>query len=83
MQTDILCAFQVENNDHIVMDGEVMGYVYSIDEEGDFLYLDVVDDEAEHTVLKYGPFETVRIVTSFSEEDSYYQENWGDLDVEV
>lgn len=70
MQTDSVYACNIENNDNIVIDGEHVGYVYSISEDGDFIILDVVDDEAEHTQYPFGPFDTVTIVTSFLDEDS-------------
>jgi hypothetical protein len=69
MQTDTVCAFQVENNDHIVMEGKPFGYVYSIGEDGDYILLDVVDDEAEHTEFAFGAFDTVEIITSFDDEE--------------
>ena len=67
MQTDSVYACNIENNDQIVVDGEHVGYVYSISEDGDFILLDVVDDEAEHTQYPFGPFDTVTIVTSFDD----------------
>lgn len=73
MQTDTIDAWSVDNNDYIVIDGEVVGYVYMVDEYGDWLHFDVVDDEGEHTVYPFAPFDVVTIVTSFDdeEEDEY------------
>lgn len=70
MQTDSVYACNIENNDHIVIDGEVKGYVYMVNEDDDFILLDVVDDDGEHTQYPFGPFDTVTIVTSFLDEDS-------------
>lgn len=77
MQTDTIWAYEVENNDHLVIDGEVVGYVYSKDDEDDTILLDVVDDEAEHTQYPFGPFDSVTIVSSFEEEDE-----WEDVPIE-
>lgn len=74
MQTDTVFAYQVENNDHVVFDGEVMGYVYSINEDDDYIILDVVDDDAEHTEYPFGPFDSVTIVASFDDDDEDFIE---------
>lgn len=71
MQTDVMCAFQVENNDFIVIDGEVMGYVYMVTENDDVLVFDVVDDDGEHTQIPFAPFDTVSIVTAFDDEEVF------------
>lgn len=70
MQTEALWAYEVENNDHIVMDGAVIGYVYmkEDDPDSDGYLFDVVDDDGEHTQLPFGPFESVTIVSSFEDE---------------
>ena len=68
MQTDTVYALAIENNDHIVIDGEVAGYVYMVDEDGDYILFSVVDDEGEHTQYPFAPFDTVTIVTSFLDE---------------
>lgn len=65
MQTDVIYACHVENNDFIVIDGEVVGYVYSINEDIDYIVIDTVDDDGEHTEYPFGPFESVTIVTAF------------------
>ena len=67
MQTDNVYACNIENNDFIMVEGEVKGYVYMVDEDGDFILLDVVDDDGEHTQYPFGPFDTVTIVTSFDD----------------
>lgn len=69
MQTDTIWAYEVENNDFLVIDGENVGYVYSKDDEGDTILLDVVDDDAEHTQYPFGPFDAVTIVSSFEDEE--------------
>ncbi len=71
MQTDTVAACYIENNDHIVIDGEVKGYVYMVDEEGDYVHLDVVDDEGEHTIYAFAPFDPVAYVTVFEDEFEY------------
>lgn len=69
MITDSLWAYQVENNDFIVIDGEVIGYVYMVTEEEEFLHFDTVDEDGEHTIVPFGPFESVTIVTRWDDED--------------
>jgi hypothetical protein len=70
MQTRTEYAAYVDNNDFVVIDGEVVGYVYSIDDhETDFIHFDVVDDEGEHTEYPFGPFDEVTIVESFEEDE--------------
>lgn len=71
MQTRTEYAAYVENNDFIVEDGEVMGYVYMVDEDTpDYITFDVVDDEGEHFKYRRAPFDEVTIVESFVDEDS-------------
>lgn len=69
MQTDTIWAHEVENNDHIVIDGEVVGYVYMKEDEGDGILFDVVDDDGDHTQYPFGPFEPVTIVASWEDPD--------------
>lgn len=70
MQTRTEYAAYVENNDFIVIDGKVVGYVYAInDHETDFIHFDTVDDEGEHTEYPFGPFDQVTIVETFDDED--------------
>ena len=68
MQTDTVAACNIENNDFIVLDGEVTGYVYSVSDEGDgdkdWIILDVVDEDAEHSEYPFAPFDFVTIVSS-------------------
>lgn len=77
MQTDTVAACYIENNDHIVIDGKVVGYVYMVNEEVDYLLLDVVDDEGEHTEYSFAPFDPVTFVTVFDEA-----EEWEDVLIE-
>lgn len=70
MQTDTVCAYQLENNDWVAEDilrGYPQGYVYMADDEGDWLTIDIVDDDGEHNVVYFGPFDPVTIITSFEE----------------
>lgn len=71
MQTRTEYAAYVENNDFIVLDGEVKGYVYMVDdhEDGSSLVFDVVNDEGDRTSLTFAPFDYVTIVESFLDED--------------
>lgn len=79
MQTRTEYAAYIENNDFIIIDGEVKGYVYMVtDEESDYLHLDVVDDDGEHTIYLFGPFDEVTIVEAFDEDISVE-----DIEVEV
>lgn len=68
MQTDKVEAPFVENNDFVVRDGEVQGYVYSVMDEGPHIILDVVNDDGDHEELVYSSSDYVTIVTSFEEE---------------
>lgn len=74
MQTMSVWAYEVENNDWVnTPDGSK--YVYSIDDTGDLLAFDLVDEEGDHELREYGAFEPVTIVTSFSDEDSIDDED--------
>lgn len=68
MQTDTLKAHEIENNDWLVQDGEPVGYVYSMDDHGDWLVFDVVDEDGNHDLWHRQPFEDVEIVVSFDDE---------------
>lgn len=78
MQTEALWAYEVENNDWLVIDGAVVGYVYMKNDEADTILLDVVDDEGEHTEYPFGPFDTVSIVAAFDDDITVE-----DIEVEV
>ena len=70
MQTRIEYAAYVENNDFIVDNGEVMGYVYMVAEDTpDFITFDVVDDDGEHFNYRRAPFDEVTIVESFDDSE--------------
>lgn len=69
MQTRTEYAAYVENNDSIVIDGVVVGYVYMVnDHQTDFIHFDVVDDEGEHTEYPFAPFDEVTIVEVWDDE---------------
>lgn len=68
MQTRTEYAAYVENNDFVVIDGEVVGYVYMTDDSGDLINIDIVDDDGEHFPLLRAPFDEVTIVESFEED---------------
>lgn len=76
MQTDEVCAFQLEDNDHLVIDGKAVGYVYKVTEEEDFLLVTTKDDDGDETMWPFGPFDVVSIVTSFEDEDIPDIEEW-------
>lgn len=70
MQTRTEYAVYVENNDFIVEDGEVLGYVYMLTEDTpDFITFDVVDEDGEHYSYRRAPFDEVVIVESFDDPD--------------
>ena len=69
MLTDSVWAYQVENNDFLVIDGEVIGYVYMVEDKGDGFVFDVVDEDGDHTPVPAGPFESVTIVAAWQDED--------------
>lgn len=56
--TDIVCAHQLENND-ILEDGR---YVYSKEDAGDFINVNLCDDEGECEIVPFAPFDVVSIV---------------------
>ncbi len=69
MKTDVVFAYVIENNDFLLdNDGCLLGYIYSINDDGDFIELDIVDEDAVHTFISVGPFDPITIVTSFDEE---------------
>lgn len=67
MQTDVIFAHQLENNDFI----DYGVYVYSKDDAGDNIVVDFCDEDGEHTVKTYAPFDMVCIVTSFDDEEKF------------
>lgn len=72
MITEPMCAFQVENNDFVAEDGEVKGYVYSTEDDGDHIVLDICDDDGEHTVWRVAPFDVVQVVTKFDDDEDWH-----------
>lgn len=68
MQTDTLKAHEIENNDFLVRDGEPVGYVYMVNDEGEWIILDVVDEDGNHDLWHRQPFDDVEIVVSWDDE---------------
>lgn len=68
METDPVFACNIENNDQIAIDGKHVGYVYMVEDDGDFILLDVVDEDGEHTQYPFGPFDTVNVITRFEDD---------------
>lgn len=69
MQTDLVHGFAVENNDWLPANDERPdAYVYSREDEGDFIVLDLVDNDGEHYEEKVAAFDSVTIITSFEDE---------------
>ena len=68
MQTDTVFAYQVEEGDFIVDDGEVVGEVIAFTDDHLFLYFTLKDEDGDVTMWPVGPFETVFIVTRFYED---------------
>jgi len=72
MQTDVIFAHALENNDFLAENterGYDQAYVYSIEDEDDWIAVDTVDDEGTHFIVRFAPFDPVRIITSFEDED--------------
>lgn len=68
MQTEPIAAFQIEDQDTILV-GEVM-YVVKGEpqDDGDFILFDTIDEDGETTQLPFGAFDTVLLVTVFDDE---------------
>lgn len=70
MQTDLVFGYAVENNDWLPANDERPdAYVYMREDEGDFISLDLVDNDGEHYTEKVAAFDTVTIITSFEDEE--------------
>ena len=67
MQTDVIYVSQVEELDYIEGDGDAT-QVIEVREDGDFIILVMADEEGEKCDVKFGPFDQVRLVTSFEDE---------------
>ena len=76
MHTDTVAACYIENNDFIVIDSQVVGYVYSITDESDYLHIEVSDDDGDCTVYAFAPFDPVTYVTSFEDDE---HEDWANF----
>ena len=77
MQTDTICAFQLEEGDYFSEQGEHYK-VKSLDRDDDYLDFTVIevatDDEYPMT---FAPFDTVTLITAFDEA-----EDWEDIVIE-
>jgi hypothetical protein len=71
METDVIFAYALENNDLVQENterGYPQGYVYMTTDEGDWIAVDICDDEGDHNIVRFAPFDSVRIITSLYEE---------------
>lgn len=70
MKTDLVYGYAVENNDVLpATEDRPQTYVYSREDEGDFIVLDLVDEDAEHYEHRVAAFDTVPVIVSFEDED--------------
>ena len=70
MKTNTVYGWELDNNDVLpATDDRPQTYVYMREDEGDFITLTLVDEDAEHYTLKVAPFDSVTIVESFEDED--------------
>jgi hypothetical protein len=69
MLTDSVWAYEVAEGDFLVIDGEVLGKVDHIDDEGDTLLFSIHDEDGDLTQYPFGPFAGVAIVLSFEDEE--------------
>lgn len=70
MQTDTICAFQLEEGDFFIEKGEEFR-VKSLDRDDDYLDFTVVEVATEDEYpMTFAPFDTVTLITSFLDEDS-------------
>lgn len=72
MQTDTMYAFQVDEDDLILVDDEVLIVNHKRD-EGDHLILSCVlhDDESVDREVITPPFDTLAVVVSLDEDNSW------------
>lgn len=63
MQTMTIFAHELENNDFLE-DGR---YVYSKSDEGDFIVVELCDDDGETESKPFGPFDPVSVVITFED----------------
>lgn len=69
MQTLDLWAYEVEQDDFLVIDGAVVGQVKEKNDEGDGILFTVKDEDGDVTQLPFGPFESAVIVSSFEDDE--------------
>lgn len=68
MQTDTICAFQLEENDYFVEKGEHF-QVKSLDRDDDYMDFTVIETATGDTYpMAFAPFDTITLVTSFEDE---------------
>ena len=71
MQTDTICAFQLEEKDFFTEKGEQF-QVVSKDDDGDFIDTKVRELATDDVYpMTFAPFDTVTLVTSFDEEEEF------------
>lgn len=69
MQTDTICAFQLEAGDFILGKDKSVAQVIEMIDDRDLLEFEVLDRDSEVTEsVHYAPFDVVTIITSFEEE---------------
>lgn len=68
MQTDTICAFQLENNDYFSMKEEQF-QVIELTDDSDYMEFRVrevaTDDECE---MIFAPFDVITLITSFEDD---------------
>jgi hypothetical protein len=69
MQTDTICAFQLEENDFFVESGEQFQVIKLVGDDQflDFIVREVATDD--EYPMTFAPFDTVTLITSFEEWD--------------
>ncbi len=68
MQTLPLWGYEVEENDYLVLGGDLVGQVTEKNDEGDGILFTCKDDEGEVTQYPIGPFDSVAIVAAFEDD---------------
>lgn len=69
MQTDFICAYQLEEGDYVLGDDESQSQVIELVGDHDLMEFYVRDlDTEEVDLVRYAPFDVVKIITSFEED---------------
>ena len=69
MQTDTICAFQLEENDFFSESGEQY-QVVSLEGDDEYLDFKVIELATEDVyTMTFAPFDTVTLITSFEESE--------------